>query len=203
MPLHHCLTTPPPPHHHRICTHPQVSVQDKGGLWRDVGSQLQQTLAAAGVSAAATSAIRFRIGAGAAAARGQRTVGRNRELLRKAVGVVVFAVKAVLVLEAAGWLLEAAARRRRARGRGGAGGGASGSESDDPADKLMAFLTGKADESVLMDLNTEQMGEAVDALDTSDMEELVGGVGSGPCRRGKGLWGMTQAPVMCEPHTPC
>ncbi|KAI8473983.1 MAG: hypothetical protein J3K34DRAFT_518502 [Monoraphidium minutum] len=150
-----------------------VSVLDgSGGEWRDVpsgGGALQLTLAAAGVSPGSTAAVRFRLppspGAGAAPAapprRGQAggagAGARRRRWLRRAVAAAATLIKAVLILEAAGWALSAggAALARRRRHGGGGGGSGSGSGS-----------------SSLAALDTDRMAEAVDALGSSDFEEL-------------------------------
>jgi hypothetical protein len=145
---------------------PQVSVRDPGGAWRDVAGAdpLALTLGAAGVSAGATEAVRFRLAAApgadadaaAAAApaprrRGQAGGGgggkRRGGVLRAAIGAAVFLIKAALALEATAWAYQIAAGGARRRGRGGGGGGdgdGEGGGSDrDPADVLMAYLTGE------------------------------------------------------------
>lgn len=122
----------------------QVSVLDSSGNWRDIEGDdpLHQTLAAAGVHPTSTEALRFRLpsqgGPPAPRRRGQAG-GRSRgaRLLRRCVRVAALLVQAALVLEACGWVYSVVGRRRKRDGsEAGSGSGT------DPADTLMAYLTG-------------------------------------------------------------
>lgn len=123
-------------------------------------STSQQRGADAAAAPAVAAAADAADGAGAA---------RRRVWLRRAFRVAVGLVQAALALEAVGWAYQALSSGRGGGRRGGGGGGASSSE--DPADLLVAYLTG-ADDNALAGLDTDAMARAVDALDTSDYEEI-------------------------------
>jgi hypothetical protein len=140
----------------------QIDVLAKDGTWRDIGGEnpLLMTLAAAGVAPDQTEAVRFRLPPTAAApscsvADGARRRGqaggpaaRRRRWVRRCVGLAAVMVKAVLVLEAVGWAAQLVgdSLQRRRRQDGGADDPGSGSGTD-PADVLMAYLTGSKGEA--------------------------------------------------------
>ncbi|GBF89972.1 hypothetical protein Rsub_02678 [Raphidocelis subcapitata] len=149
----------------------EVSVLEKSGLWRTLGgASLQQTLSAAGAAPGAADALRFRLRPPQRRGQAGGAAARRRRAARTAARWVVAAVKAVLVLEAVGWGMQllggrrGGARRRRREGDDDSG--------TDPADLLMSYLSGAAGEEALARLGTEAMADAVDALGTSDYEEL-------------------------------